>query len=245
VGKVTIFVEGHTETTFIKRLLFLTFITQEISINFLNLGGRTAKSPPDYQNVNASLNFLVIDVGGDGKVLTSIRDSEERLLREGNDKILGLQDLNTSDYDKFSRGKINNSLTKEFIRERQNVINGMSDPNKIKSFFSIMEIEAWIISMPNVILKIGQGLTKGTVQSAIGKDIETVVPEKEFYKPSTTMRKIYKVASLKYDKSLGCALSLMSKITKEDIHNLLSSNKSSSFSAFYNELVSGYEDLKE
>ena len=242
--KIALFVEGLTEAAFIRTLLLTFLKADRISIIFITLGSSSAKSPHDHKSPSPTLYFLIINVGGDGNVLGSIKDREKRLLEEGYLKIIGLQDLNCDEYDKLSRGTIDNSVTSKFIKGRREVITQMSIPDKIKFFFSIMEIEAWFLSLPKAIYRVDPDLNKTSVKFICKKDLESVNPETEFYKPSSVLESIYASVNKKYNKSLSCVLSLTNKIQRKDIEELLQSNKCSAFKLFFDEIMLGNESLK-
>jgi hypothetical protein len=104
----------------------------------------------------------------------------------------------------------------------------MSQPDKIKIFFSIMEIEVWFLSMSNMFYrKLGDSFV-------FNDSIENV------FHPASKLTGKLKLFDLKYDKRESDIESLVSNI--EDIDEC--KEKSQSFKFFYDELVS-LKDLTE
>ena len=117
----------------------------------------------------------------------------------------------------------------------------MQNTINIKCHYSIMEIEAWFLAMYWILKRINPKLTLGFIKSKLKIDLLNIDPETFFFKPSVELSKIYTLVGKKYDKSVHCAESLMSKMNKKDFDNILKSGKVKSLIKLYSEIVDGYK----
>ena len=74
------------------------------------------KALPDYANKNAKVYFLVIDVGNDEKVLTHIKERERGLFESGFERVIGLRDMYSGEYDKKSGEKLEKMLIENLLK---------------------------------------------------------------------------------------------------------------------------------
>jgi len=97
--------------------------------------------------------YLLVNVGNDSSVITAIKDREQYLFDKGYTAIVGLRDMYSEAYLAFSHA-IDNSVIARFFDEHNRIIQSMSRPSEIHFVFSIMEIEAWILSMFSLFAKL-------------------------------------------------------------------------------------------
>ena len=231
--KIAIFAEGQSESIFTRYLLGNIFDYNLISFECLKLhAGNFQPVPFKYNNPNANLHFLIINVQGDGNVVSAIKEREKKLIDDGYDRIIGLRDMYSEEYDKHSGGCIKPEITKKFIDGHNIIVSQMSSPKKIYICFSIMEIEAWFLSINNIFERIHSSLTIEFINQNLNIDISKINPE-EIFHPANIIKNIYQLCGMKYDKSENDIENIVSKISIEDILDSLDKVKCSSFNSFF------------
>ena len=241
--KVAFFVEGLTETIFIRSLLLNIFDSSKLEIECIRLFN-TSKGEPTYSIFNdlAIMKVLIIDVEGDSKVLSGIKERENNFFNQSYKKIIGLRDMYSDEYKNLSKKKGADEKTNSLVISRtQSEINKMTHPNLIKLHFAIMEIEAWFLAMTDVLSKVDSRLTPNFIKNKLGFDILIIDPQFYFRKPSRDLEKVYALVGKTYDKTKSCLEGLMSKIQKEDFYNLYSSGKVSHYKNFFEDIKEGLE----
>lgn len=242
--RIAFFVEGLTETIFIRSLLLNVFDNSKAEILCIRLFN-TSKEVPTYSisNDSATIKFLLIDVEGDSNVLSGIKEREESFFNQGYKKIIGLRDMYSDEYDNLSKKKgVNKRVISLIISKVQSEIDKMSHPTLIKLHFAIMEIEAWFMAMVDVLNRIDSQLTPDFIKSKLGFDILIIDPQTFFRTPSNELEKIYALVGKTYDKTRHCLESLMSKMQKEDFYNLHRSDNVSRYKNFFEDATRGFEN---
>ena len=236
--KVVIFTEGQSEQIFIRYLLLQTMDCSKISFRCLRLyAGREIQAKHDYLNPNAEINFLIINVGQDEKVLSIIKEREENLIGKGFERIIGLRDMYSEEYSKRSHSETNNSVTMSFIDSWNSTIQNMSDPSKIKMHIAIMELEAWFLGIYDIFKRINSILSVEYIENELGFNLASIDPQTEFYKPSEVVNRIFQLVGLKYKKKEHYVESICSKINNDDLCNAFKNGRCSRFKDFYEELL--------
>lgn len=242
--KIAFFVEGLTETIFIRRLLLSIFDNSKIEIRSLRLFN-TSKGTPTYSVINdfAEIRFLLVDVEGDSNVLSGIKEREKNFFSQGYKKIIGLRDMYSNQYNNLTKKKrVDEGVISLLISRAQSEINKMSKPTLIKLHFAIMEIEAWFIAMVDVLNKIDVRLTQSFIKRKLSFDILVIDPQFYFRKPSRDLEKVYALVGKTYQKTKESLESLMSKMQKEDFYNLYSSGKVSNYKIFFEDVTEGFKN---
>ncbi len=237
--KVAIFVEGQTELIFVRDFLLRLFDYSKLTLECWGLlGDKLSPRPYVYPCSNPEIHFMIINVGGDERVLSSIKDRERRLIGEGGyEKIIGLRDMYSGAYAKLSRGVINDDISDRFIQSHNSTIQKMTYHDRIKLYFAIMEIEAWFLSMYNVFQKIAPILSPGYIEENLQFDLRRIDPEKTFFKPSNQVNDIFMLFRSQYDKKKGDVEKITSKMELADFDNARENNRCRSFDAFYQEVI--------
>lgn len=238
--KVAIFVEGQGEQIFLRNILFYLYDNSELSFECVKLrSGINEPVPYSFGDREQSkVHFLLVNTENDQKVLQVIINQEKRLIQQGYSKIIGLRDMYSEQYRKFSPREINDEITQKFISTHHDIINQMSDPEKISFHFSIMEIEAWWLSMFTVFQKIDPSLTVDFISQKFGFKLDEIDPEKYFFHPAQNLKQILESVEKKYDKKRGDVESITSYITPEDIEAGIFNNRCDALRMFYEELCS-------
>jgi hypothetical protein len=104
--KTAIFVEGQTEVLLIRDFLEKTFQYSDLDIECYQLVIDGNHEPTNFSiNYPGENNhFRIIDVGGDGSVLSNILNREVFLRELGYTKILGLKDMYSAKYKERCNG---------------------------------------------------------------------------------------------------------------------------------------------
>lgn len=236
--KVVIFTEGQSEQIFIRHLLLQTMDCSKISFRCLRLyAGREIQAKYDYLNPNAEINFLIVNVGQDEKVLSIIKEREANLIRKGFDRIIGLRDMYSEEYSKRSPNKINDIVTSSFIKGWNSTIQKMSDPSKIRMHFAIMELEAWFLGIYDIFMRINSILSAEYIENELGFNLADIDPQTEFFKPSEEVNRIFQLVGLQYKKKEHDVESICSNINNDDLYNSFKNGRCSRFKDFYEELL--------
>ncbi len=238
--KIAIFAEGQTELIFLRNFFLRVMDPSKLSFECYELLGQKPCSVPYlYGNPNAEIHFLIVDVGGDEKVLSSIRDREEGLIKTGGyEKIIGLRDMYGDKYRKHSPGVINGEISEMIIERANQTIKGMMYFDRIKLCFAIMEIEAWFLGMYNLFQKIDSLLTIEYIKLNLDIDLKSVDPQKEFFKPSDKVKSIFHLCGRKYEKRRDEVESICSNMDSFSLDNATENNRCMSFADFYEEITS-------
>lgn len=164
--------------------------------------------------------------------MSALREREERLFQVGYDKIIGLRDMYSEVYDRKSPGVINESVSNEFIENTKKVIDNMSKPDCIIFVFAIMETEAWFLAMYNLFRKIEKTLSVEYIEEETGINLKNIDPQKEFYKPSNELNKIFQLIGRNYSKSENDIEMLCSQLELSDLSNAIENNRCEAFRTF-------------
>jgi len=140
-NKIVVFVEGQGELVFFRVILFQLLRDVPFSFECMKLHSKEIHGVPyAVKNPKAKVHFTIIDVENDTKVLSIIKEQEQKLLQKGYSKIIGLRDMYSESYIKHSGGVISEDVNNKFIKNANSIIQLMSDPEKVSFYFSIMEI---------------------------------------------------------------------------------------------------------
>ncbi len=237
--RVAIFVEGQGELVFVRNMLFHLMDPSRFGFDRIRLHAKDERDVPySYDNSGAEVHYKIINVGNDERVLTMIRESEERLFRQGFVKIIGLRDMYSKRYRSLSKGKIDDILTQRHVTGAEVSISEMSHPNLISFHFAIMEIEAWWLSMYHLFSKVNKRLTCKFIERHLKYDLSGIDPQKAFFHPSVEMDKIFRLVGSGYDKTLHEVEGITSKISRSDIHEAIQNGRCECFERFCEALIS-------
>lgn len=240
--KVAIFTEGQTELIFVREFLFRLVDLSKLSLECWELLAHRRLFPVHYKYScpNPDIHFMIVNVGGDERVLSSIKDQERSLIeKSGYERIIGIRDMYSEAYRKLSPGMINENISNQFIQSHNSTIQKMTHHTRIKLYFAIMEIEAWFLAMYNIFQRIDSILTVGYIEEKLGFDLKTSDPQKEFYKPSNQVRYVLLLSGRQYDKKESDTENITSKMELADFDTATENNRCQCFDAFYQE-VRGY-----
>jgi len=235
--RIAIFVEGQSEIIFLRKLIPLILGYDKISYKCLKLQANKFSEIPYNYNTNVptvDFNFLLINVQNDDLVLSAIKAREVNLFNRGYELILGIRDMYCKSYNDKSKGKIDDCVS-ELVKLRVHLeTSKMSKPDKIFIHFSIMEFEAWILSMHTLFNKIDSALSCESIRLKLGLDLKKIDPQNEFYRPSNELKRILKLCEIDYDKSFSILERIFSRLAINDLDYVLTNNRCSSYIDFIN-----------
>jgi hypothetical protein len=238
--RIAIFAEGQTEIIFIRNLLLRVLDPSKLSFECYELlAHKESNVPYRYPNPSADIHFLILDVHGDGGVMSSIKDREKNLIeKRGYERIIGLRDMYSAEYVKYSPGVVNDEISKMMIQRYNQTIGDMTYSDRIKFYFAIMEVEAWFLGMHTLFQKIDSVLTIEYIKQKLKIDLKTADPQKEFYRPSDQVRSILQLCGREYKKKQGEIESICSNIDSSDLDAARENNRCACFDDFYKEITS-------
>lgn len=237
--KLAIFTEGQGELIFVRHLLSQVIGYERLSFECLALRSDDLFPVPyKYCSPQAIVHFLIVNVGNDERVVSAIAERQAELVNRGFDEIFGLRDMYSRAYRKRAQC-VDSAVIQSFIQAQANVIQGMSNAEKIRVFFAIMELEAWLLAMYNLFQKIDSSLTCAYIAEQLGFDLRTTDPEIEFFHPANELAAILDLAGIKYDKSLGQIESILSNMDRADIDGVATSDHCNSFKLFLSAVRDG------
>ncbi|HFA47821.1 MAG TPA: DUF4276 family protein [Bacteroidetes bacterium] len=233
--KTAIFVEGQTELIFVREYLLRYFNWQvDILCRKLLSDGKMESAEFDYLLPNAERHYQIINVGGDTIVLRRLLQREKALLKTGYDKIIGLRDMFTEIYVQLSKS-IDPKVTQHIIDTFDKTIKAKADsPDKISFHFAIMETEAWLLGLPEVLNKVNKKLDAKLMLKTIGFDIKKDDPETAFFQPSKSLGQLFGAVGESYKKKKRDIERIMGHCTKTDIEELLNKPVCQQFNHFHN-----------
>jgi hypothetical protein len=245
--RVAIFTEGQSALIFVRNLLLTIIDNSLLSFECLKLlSDKEHNVPYTYDNPNSHVHFMIVDVGNDSKVLSAIKDREKLLVNRGYEKIIGLRDMYSADYDRRSPRVINDRVAHQFIEGANTIIQTMTHPNKIMMCFSIMELEAWFLSMYTIFRKINPILSVEYIESRLGVNLRAIDPQKKFYKPSVQLKKVLNLCGIHYRKSEHDVEMITSKMKSNDFEAAIENGRCENFMFFYHHLgtynLSNFQD---
>lgn len=237
--KIAIYVEGQTEQVLINHLILTWWQHSGISIqNIKLLSDQGFKSPlrnfiPDFKN-DADIDFLITNVDGVGSLASAIAARANNQRKQGFE-ILGLRDLYAEDFENLPSQTIEEKIGR--IRsnfKRALEIKKCEHIETIGLFFSVMEVESWLLAFPRALsawAKIGEERIYELID---GRPLESIK------RPSNVLEQI--AGKEKNHKKFHEVMALVSSIAYEEIYDVFHSNRVPSFSFFWDRLLSLTKD---
>ncbi len=234
--KIVVFTEGRGELIFLRHILIKLIGLNDLSFECFSLISDELRNIPyPYINVNAPVHYLIINVGTDERVLSAIEERYEGYLSRGYE-IIGLRDMYCKRYQERSPTYIAQDANDYFRNSSEEYVQRFTNPEKIHFFFSIMELEAWLLGLYCFLERLDPLLTTENINNQLGFNLEAIDPETTFYHPAIDFGRILNLANINYDKHIGQMESIVSHITLDDINRLLQRNRCSSFALLYKEI---------
>lgn len=185
--KIAIFVEGQTESIFVKNLVQEIFGVDSVTIRDITLKGRFGIVQIAEPDSDLTYFVLIVNCEGGEMVKSRIRANLRHLEEANYEWIVGLYDL-------FPMGR----ETAERVKAARYV--GLEHSQiPIRLALAVMEIEAWFLREAKHYRKIHEDLTLERIRLHVGFDPETGDPELVDH-PSETLHEIYSLVGLHYEK---------------------------------------------
>ncbi|OAV63159.1 hypothetical protein Barb6XT_03234 [Bacteroidales bacterium Barb6XT] len=134
---------------------------------------------------------------------------------------------------------VNWDVITDLKKESQERIDNLgNNSDKIHFFFAIMETEAWLLGIKDIVLSINSQLTNEFIKnSPLGYDLDKDDPQQTYYHPAKVIGEIFGLAGKEYDKKESTLSSLIAPVEKEKYEALRSSAHCSVFSKFIEVLL--------
>ena len=235
--KIAIFTEGQSEQIFIRHLLINLIGYGDLSFKCKKLYRDSFDDVPyQFDSPDPKFHFLIINTCGDEKVLSVIIERVDTLRSAGFEKFIGIRDMYCDIYQKKSPDRIDEALNQQIIISANKAIQNMDNPNQIILHFSVMEMEAWILSMYNLFPKINENLTLDFINENLGYNLSEIDPQQEFYKPSEDLNNIFSLVGLSYKKKFSQMESICSNIVGLDYENAIENGRCKNFVNLYSDI---------
>ncbi len=223
--RVAIFVEGQTERTFVRRLLYQRYASETaIVVQEMVLKGKKRYFQPSVvsqiQGINYS--FLIIEVPDYSQVISMVRHNAENMIREGFSFVIGLRDLHPNGRnEKANVTNVISALFKELtVRDKTGIV------------LAVMETEAWFLYDWQLFQRINNILCPNFIQTRLNYDLVNNDPELYYEHPSKSIDNILKLVRLRYRKRI---IEIDTIVDNIDFNNLFScTSKIDSFLRFVN-----------
>jgi hypothetical protein len=241
--KVTIFVEGWTEQSWVREYLLCWFSYENVSIecfSFLNDKGMRP-APYPHKAPTPQYYFQIINVGGDTRVNNLLVEETPRLRNAGFEKIIGLRDIFSDEYrhqmteHKVDKSVIDNIKSKQW-KNIERFLN--QSTTNVHLCYAVMEAESWVLGLSEFLEFIDERLTNDFIHENLGINLSEIDPEKTIYNPTTILKRIYQLVGKSYDKHQGQIDAFVSHLTKRDYELFLESDKCHSFNEFHDAIHS-------
>ena len=216
--RVEIFVEGISELIFVRDILLkiYNFNATKIYIHCNSLNPRTNhKDLWERGTPGAEIHIEITDVVGYTNLLSAIADRRKRLEENKVSLVLGLRDIDSSEYTEFIR----ESFTRDesILKVQEGVDKGLSLYDfgmEVKIFYAVLELEAWFLALYKVFVQIDSRLTNDYIKSELGLDLESIDPEKDIEDPCAEIEKVFALVNKSDDKPRRTTV-IVGKITLE------------------------------
>lgn len=224
--KVAVYVEGMTELVFVYHTI-LTHYSSDWTAFYLDF---VSASPSErihlqhpYGDENANNQFLIYNCGSDEGVIPTMIERFPSHIAQGFDCVIGLRDVHGTRYfDIYKAGheKIEWPKVNALMQDLETTVASADSSGKMSIRFSIMEIEAWLLAMPELLMD--------AFTSFPYDKIASIDPEIAFVHPFKELKDL-----VPYDKHFGIVEHIFSHLTPNYLDALLKSGKCASFTRFY------------
>lgn len=189
--KVAIFVEGPTETKFIKKLIAHRYghskyrLSESVCRNW-----EYFSLEPIGNSADLTCHFQIVEVPSYDKLFSYVIDSAPGLVhRRGFHLIIGLRDLHPN--------KRNDKAA--IVRANEKLLATKRERDRIALILAVMQTEAWFLCDHSVFQKISGSLTNTRIRNQLGFDLVNEDPEM-YDVPATVLKKILGLSGLPYRK---------------------------------------------
>ncbi len=195
MNRLAVFVEGHTEVVFVKKLIEEIAGYNKVQIeHWVVRGGsnvrRSMVLKAAQPNTGQNYFVLILDCGGDRLVKDRIREEHENFTKKGYSKIIGIRDVRP-DFNHAEIPKLEANLPK-YIKTKL---------IPVEFVLSIMEIEAWFLAETSHFSKVNAAITVEKIKKALGFDPENDDMEQR-PNPANDLNNCYEIGGEQYEKHM-------------------------------------------
>ena len=227
--KKVVYVEGVTELVFVYNLIctHYGYDGNQFQIHSINLDPVAGlEIPADFGLSDAPNYYQLVCAGGDGSVISAIKQRYKGHIDAGFEIVVGLKDVYCQAYTSMAGHEYDGEKVEKLISIQKSQF---SSEVHASLCFAIMEVEAWILGMKSFLVR---------EYPEIGQSEEDIDPETTYVHPFEDIHTSFKSIGVRFEKHWSDILAVMNKMTKEDFDSLYASPHCASFNVFY-ELVLG------
>lgn len=246
--KLAVFVEGQTELVFVREFLkqWYGYDVNVVGFDCYNLLAKEfCDAEYKYGSEDSENYFMIVNVGNDKSVLSSIIGRLKFLRNKGFQLVVGLRDMYSSQYIKDAhKHEIVDEVSRQHVESVKKILSDLEDGVFVDFHFAIMEVEAWFMGMDGFVERLDERLTRDFVCQNLNISLDDD-PEKTLFHPAAELGKIYALVGKQYDKHKSDISSIMSLLTNDDFLSLINSGKCSTFKMFAESLLGKKFDCKQ
>lgn len=246
--KLAVFVEGQTELVFVREFLkqWYGYDVNVVGFDCYNLLAKEfCDAEYKYGSEDSENYFMIVNVGNDKSVLSSIIGRLKFLRNKGFQLVVGLRDMYSSQYIKDAhKHEIVDEVSRQHVESVKKILSDLEDGVFVDFHFAIMEVEAWFMGMDGFVERLDERLTRDFVSQNLNISLDDD-PEKTLFHPAAELGKIYALVGKQYDKHKSDISSIMSLLTNDDFLSLINSGKCSTFKMFAESLLGKKFDCKQ
>ena len=226
--KKVVYVEGVTELVFVYNLICTHYVYdgnlfQIHNVNLDPIAG--LEIPADFGQPDAPDYYQLVCAGGDGSVISAIKERYRGHIDAGFEIVVGLKDVYGRPYTSLAGHVYDSEKVEKLIGIQKSQL---SAEKQASLCFAIMEVEAWMLGMKIFLEREYSNLSLP----------EGIDPETTYVHPYEDLHTAFNSIGVKFEKHWGDILAVMNKMTKEDFESLYASPDCASFNVFF-ELVLG------
>lgn len=206
-SKLAIFVEGQTESIFVKKLLIELAGTKNISFQEVIANRITTLTTNDSEN-NKKYFVLIVNCQNDNSVKSRILENRQKLIKANFDLAIGLRDIYPITRENISR------------LEKGMKIGVPTKDLKIEFCLAKMETEAWFLQEQTHYQRIDQKLTNELIIEKTGFDPANDNSEL-VDQPAALLKDIYRIVGKSYTKTRTQVQRTVNSLDYEEVYTEL------------------------
>lgn len=238
--KLAVFVEGQTELVFVREFLkqWYGYDVNVVGFDCYNLRAKEfCDAEYKYGGEDSENYFMLVNVGNDNSVLSSIIGRLKFLREKDFQLVVGLRDMYSSQYVKDTKNhEIVDEVSQKHLDSVKEVLKNVEDSSFVDFHFAIMEVEAWFIGIEGFMERLDERLTPDFVHENLNINFDDD-PEKMLFHPAAELGKIYALVGKQYNKHKSDISAIMSLLTNDDFLRLIHSGKCNTFKMFVESLL--------
>lgn len=205
--KLAVFVEGQTESIFVKQLLVEIAGEKNISFSVISNPKMIRLTNDATQDENKYF-VLIVDCHGDDSVKTRILENRNGLIKNNYELVIGLRDIHPIAREKIPQLKLGMKTgvpTKDL---------------QIEICLAKMEVEAWFLQEETHYQKVDARLTNEFIVNNIGFDPSSDCAE-DLDSPAELLKSIYQLVGKSYTKKSANVQRTVDSLDYEEVYTIL------------------------